>query len=105
LAETNRTSFDFVEGESEFVAGCTVVYVDGEFALIFSAEFASICFRDHFFLFGGGVAMFIPLFFILRLFLSIFLFVWVRGNIPRFRYDKLIYLAWKRFLPLSLTYF
>jgi len=54
---------------------------------------------------GGGVAMFIPLFFILRLFLSIFLFVWVRGNIPRFRYDKLIYLAWKRFLPLSLTYF
>ena len=54
MAETNRTSFDFVEGESEFVAGCTVVYVDGEFALIFSAEYASIRFRDHCFLFGGG---------------------------------------------------
>ena len=57
-----------------------------------------------FYFWGGGVAMFILFFFILRLFLSLFLFLWVHGTIPRFRYDKLVYLAWKRFLPLSLTY-
>nr|ATL76504.1 NADH dehydrogenase subunit 1 [Stylotermes sp. Chi-131] len=104
LAETNRTPFDFAEGESELVSGFNVEYGGGGFALVFLAEYASIIFMSLLFcviFLGGDVYSFF--FYISVSFLS-FLFVWVRGTLPRFRYDSLMYLAWKSFLPLSLNY-
>nr|YP_010454742.1 NADH dehydrogenase subunit 1 [Heptagenia ngi]QZZ23918.1 NADH dehydrogenase subunit 1 [Heptagenia ngi] len=104
LAETNRTPFDFAEGESELVSGFNVEYSSGGFALIFMAEYASILFMSMLFsvLFLGCNVMDFD-FYIKLVFIS-FMFIWVRGTLPRFRYDKLMFLAWKSFLPLSLNY-
>nr|YP_010424186.1 NADH dehydrogenase subunit 1 [Daphnia tibetana]USH58536.1 NADH dehydrogenase subunit 1 [Daphnia tibetana] len=101
LAETNRTPFDFAEGESELVSGYNTEYSSGGFALIMLAEYTSILFMSFlvsFLFFGGGGLLFI------KLSCIAFAFVWVRGTLPRFRYDKLMSLAWKSFLPFSLLF-
>nr|AML26184.1 NADH dehydrogenase subunit 1 [Scolytinae sp. BMNH 1274291] len=102
LAETNRSPFDFAEGESELVSGFNVEYSSGSFAMIFLAEYASILFMSVFFslsVLGGLLNSF--LFFLEVGFVS-FLWIWVRGSLPRYRYDKLMYLVWKCYLPVSL---
>nr|AIW06269.1 NADH dehydrogenase subunit 1 [Ephemerella sp. MT-2014] len=104
LAETNRTPFDFAEGESELVSGFNVEYSSGGFALIFLAEYASILFMSMLFviLFLGS-SIYAFSFYLKLVFLS-FMFIWVRGTLPRFRYDKLMFLAWKSYLPAALNY-
>nr|YP_010953298.1 NADH dehydrogenase subunit 1 [Psilochorema bidens]WMQ76547.1 NADH dehydrogenase subunit 1 [Psilochorema bidens] len=102
LAETNRTPFDFAEGESELVSGFNVEYSAGGFALIFLGEYSSILFMSMLFsvFFLGGDVMNL-IFYYKLLFISI-LFIWVRGTLPRYRYDKLMYLCWKYYLSISL---
>nr|UNY33497.1 NADH dehydrogenase subunit 1 [Triops longicaudatus]WQM56364.1 NADH dehydrogenase subunit 1 [Triops longicaudatus] len=102
LAETNRTPFDFAEGESELVSGYNTEYSSGGFALIMLSEYTSILFMSALFvmMFMGGLTTL----FVLKFLLIVFIFVWVRGTLPRMRYDKLMNLAWKSFLPVSLNY-
>nr|QWT29594.1 NADH dehydrogenase subunit 1 [Abraxas latifasciata] len=104
MAETNRTPFDFAEGESELVSGFNVEYSSGGFALIFLAEYSSILFMSLLFvlIYLGGYNM--SLIFFMKLVFISFIFIWVRGTLPRYRYDKLMYLCWKTYLPISLNF-
>nr|BAV70899.1 NADH dehydrogenase subunit 1 [Pethia cumingii] len=110
LAETNRAPFDLTEGESELVSGFNVEYAGGPFALFFLAEYANILLMNTLsaVLFLGASHMpNIPELTTINLMtkaalLSI-LFLWVRASYPRFRYDQLMHLVWKNFLPLTLA--
>ena len=100
LAESNRSPFDFSEGESELVSGFNTEYRSTTFVVIFLAEYLSILFLSAvvrmLFNMRNGIDL---IFFIV--FWSL-LFIWRRGTLPRLRYDQLIYLAWKGFLPVVL---
>nr|AKF78584.1 NADH dehydrogenase subunit 1 [Pseudocorynactis sp. SIO] len=110
LAETNRAPFDLTEGESELVSGYNVEYASMSFALFFLAEYAHIILMSclTILLFGGGWLSPIIYFkggagwFGLKVALIILLFIWVRASFPRIRYDRLMALLWKAYLPLSL---
>nr|YP_009971641.1 NADH dehydrogenase subunit 1 [Colochirus quadrangularis]QNG57236.1 NADH dehydrogenase subunit 1 [Colochirus quadrangularis]QQY85571.1 NADH dehydrogenase subunit 1 [Colochirus quadrangularis] len=110
LAETNRAPFDLTEGESELVSGYNVEYAGGPFALFFIAEYTNIIFINLFstiiFLGGSNPINNIPiinsLIIALKTTILIFWFVWVRASFPRFRYDQLMHLTWKNYLPLSI---
>ena len=110
LAETNRTPFDLAEGESELVSGFNTEYSSGPFALIFMAEYTRILAIRIFTaaLFTSSSFYFIrDLYFAVKTLIVAVIFIWVRGTLPRIRYDRLIALTWKSFLPAviaSLTF-
>nr|QJX58455.1 NADH dehydrogenase subunit 1 [Ailuroedus stonii] len=110
LAETNRAPFDLTEGESELVSGFNVEYAAGPFALFFLAEYANIMLMNML-----TVIMFLnpsllnlpqelfPMALATKTLLLSAGFLWIRASYPRFRYDQLMHLLWKNFLPLTLA--
>jgi NADH-quinone oxidoreductase subunit H len=116
LAETNRLPFDLPEGESEIVAGYMVEYSSMSFALFFLGEYANMILVSAMtaILFLGGwlppfdIAPFNwvpgPIWFFLKIAFLLFLFLWIRATFPRYRYDQLMRLGWKVFLPISLAW-
>jgi NADH-quinone oxidoreductase subunit H len=130
LAETNRPPFDLPEAEGELVAGYNVEYSSISFALFFIGEYANIILFSTLtvlFFFGGwtdsGITLLLinisgyeeflendilnffgSILFIIKLNLILFFFIWVRASFPRYRYDQLMRLGWKVFLPISLGY-
>ena len=113
LAETNRAPFDLPEGESEIVAGFFVEYSSLSFGLFFLGEYANMFLMSALttILFLGGwlgpfglLPQLGPLWFVLKICACLFVFLWVRATFPRYRYDQLMRLGWKVFLPLSLLW-
>nr|QHR83194.1 NADH dehydrogenase subunit 1 [Coleonyx brevis] len=109
LAETNRAPFDLTEGESELVSGFNVEYAAGPFALFFLAEYANILMMNTLscLLFLSPSMATPQELFTMNLMTKTCLltigFLWVRASYPRFRYDQLMHLLWKNFLPLTLA--
>ena len=116
LAETNRAPFDLVEGESEIVAGYFVEYSAMAFALFYLGEYGNMILTSAMtsvLFLGGWLAPFSvvpftwvpgPIWFALKIAFVLFCFLWVRATFPRFRYDQLMRLGWKVFLPFSLLW-
>nr|YP_010397707.1 NADH dehydrogenase subunit 1 [Rasbora beauforti]UQJ78867.1 NADH dehydrogenase subunit 1 [Rasbora beauforti] len=111
LAETNRAPFDLTEGESELVSGFNVEYAGGPFALFFLAEYANILLMNTLsaILFLG--TSYLPntpelstVYTMTKAAMLAGLFLWVRASYPRFRYDRLMHLIWKNFLPITLAF-
>nr|WPS67007.1 NADH dehydrogenase subunit 1 [Leopardus pardalis pardalis] len=110
LAETNRAPFDLTEGESELVSGFNVEYAAGPFALFFMAEYANIIMMNSLttiLFFGAFHNPYMPELyttnFTVKTLLLTTTFLWIRASYPRFRYDQLMHLLWKNFLPLTLA--
>jgi NADH-quinone oxidoreductase subunit H len=121
-AETNRSPFDLPEAESELTAGYHTEYSSMKFAMFFMAEYANMitvsCVATLLF-FGGAssplghlfpafggpiVAAILPIFwFVVKIFAFLFLFIWVRSTLPRFRYDQLMSFGWKFLLPVAMA--
>jgi len=115
-AETNRIPFDLAEAESELVAGYHTEYSSMKFAMFFMAEYANMftvaCLASVLFLGGWSGPVFGPpimqsllpvLWFVVRVIAFIFVYIWVRGTLPRFRYDQLMAFGWKFLLPLAIA--
>nr|YP_010933596.1 NADH dehydrogenase subunit 1 [Ptychadena wadei]WKT09039.1 NADH dehydrogenase subunit 1 [Ptychadena wadei] len=106
LAETNRAPFDLTEGESELVSGFNVEYAGGTFALFFLAEYANILMMNTLttiiFLGSMIIIVFSTFSLMVKASLLVIMFLWVRAAYPRFRYDQLMHLVWKNFLPLTI---
>nr|WNV27994.1 NADH dehydrogenase subunit 1 [Etheostoma microperca] len=110
LAETNRAPFDLTEGESELVSGFNVEYAGGPFALFFLAEYANILLMNTLsatLFLGASHIPTLPELTAVNLMakaaLLSMVFVWIRASYPRFRYDQLMHLIWKNFLPMTLA--
>nr|YP_010265264.1 NADH dehydrogenase subunit 1 [Calidris alba]UIP57018.1 NADH dehydrogenase subunit 1 [Calidris alba] len=110
LAETNRAPFDLTEGESELVSGFNVEYAAGPFALFFLAEYANIMLMNTLttilFLNPSCLSLpheLFPIILATKVLLLSSGFLWIRASYPRFRYDQLMHLLWKNFLPLTLA--
>nr|YP_007316779.1 NADH dehydrogenase subunit 1 [Heleophryne regis]AEC33136.1 NADH dehydrogenase subunit 1 [Heleophryne regis] len=110
LAETNRAPFDLTEGESELVSGFNVEYASSPFVLFFLAEYANILMMNTFsaIIFLGSSVLTTQisasLLTMMKASLLTMMFLWVRASYPRFRYDQLMHLLWKNFLPLTLAF-
>nr|YP_010165859.1 NADH dehydrogenase subunit 1 [Didelphis pernigra]QRV59793.1 NADH dehydrogenase subunit 1 [Didelphis pernigra] len=110
LAETNRAPFDLTEGESELVSGFNVEYAAGPFAMFFLAEYANIMVMNAItatLFLGSPLSSNIPYInstmFTIKMLILTMAFLWIRASYPRFRYDQLMYLLWKNFLPITLA--
>jgi NADH-quinone oxidoreductase subunit H len=114
LAETNRHPFDVVEGESEIVAGHMIEYSGMSFAMFFLAEYANMILVSTLcvlLFLGGWLAPFAFLSFIpgwiwlaIKVFMVVTMFLWVRATFPRYRYDQIMRLGWKIFIPITLVW-
>ena len=114
LAETNRHPFDVVEGESEIVAGHMIEYSGMSFAMFFLAEYANmilVSMLTVLFFLGGWDApvswlSFIPgwIWLGIKVFVVVTMFLWVRASFPRYRYDQIMRLGWKIFIPITLVW-
>ena len=114
LAETNRHPFDVVEGESEIVAGHMIEYSGMSFAMFFLAEYANMILVSTLtvlLFLGGWLSPFAFLDFIpgwiwlaIKVFVVVTMFLWVRATFPRFRYDQIMRLGWKIFIPITLVW-
>jgi NADH-quinone oxidoreductase subunit H len=114
LAETNRHPFDVVEGESEIVAGHMIEYSGMSFAMFFLAEYANmilVSMMTSLLFLGGWLSPFAALDFIpgwiwlaIKVFVVVTMFLWVRATFPRFRYDQIMRLGWKIFIPITLVW-
>ncbi|NDY91429.1 NADH-quinone oxidoreductase subunit NuoH [Ideonella livida] len=114
LAETNRHPFDVVEGESEIVAGHMIEYSGMSFAMFFLAEYANmilVSMLTVLFFLGGWLSPVAALDFIpgwiwlgIKVFVVVTMFLWVRASFPRYRYDQIMRLGWKIFIPVTLVW-
>jgi NADH-quinone oxidoreductase subunit H len=114
LAETNRHPFDVVEGESEIVAGHMIEYSGMSFAMFFLAEYANMILVSTLcvlLFLGGWLSPFAWLDFIpgwiwlgIKVFVVVTMFLWVRATFPRYRYDQIMRLGWKIFIPITLIW-
>ncbi|PLX97955.1 MAG: NADH-quinone oxidoreductase subunit NuoH [Desulfuromonas sp.] len=107
LAEINRTPFDLPEAETELVSGFCTEYSSMKYAMFFMAEYANMIviagITATLFLGGWDGPFYGPINFLLKIFCFMFFFIWIRATWPRVRYDQLMFLGWKIFLPLSLA--
>jgi NADH-quinone oxidoreductase subunit H len=116
LAETNRAPFDLPEAEAELVSGYNVEYSSMTFAMFFLGEYANMilmCGMTSLLFLGGWMSPFDfvpftwvpgPIWFAVKIAFCLFVFLWIRATFPRYRYDQLMRLGWKVFLPLSLLW-